>query len=203
MLINLEDLSATSIYHLMTQTVIPRPIAWVLTESASDNYNLAPFSYFAPISSNPPLLMISVGKKPDGTLKDTAVNAINNRKLVIHIASVDSADVMTQTSATLSHGESEVQHSQVALNKFEGFSLPKVAECPIAFGCTLHEVVEMGKTPQHLLIAQIEQVYIDDSVVEINNERLLVDALKVNPLSRLGGSDYATLAKTFTIKRPQ
>ncbi|MGR5094114.1 flavin reductase family protein [Vibrio maritimus] len=201
--LNLDELSPNAIYHLMTQTVIPRPIAWALTASSDDNYNLAPFSYFAPISSNPPLLMLSVGKKPDGTLKDTAVNAIKNKELVIHIASTDSAETMTQTSATLRHGESEVIASQVELDDLGGFNLPRVKQCPIAFGCTLHEVLEVGNTPQHLLIAKIEKVYIDDQVVTMQNERLVIDALKVDPLSRLGGNDYATLDKTITVLRPQ
>ncbi|WP_234497028.1 flavin reductase family protein [Vibrio maritimus] len=200
--LNLDDLSPNAIYHLMTQTVVPRPIAWVLTESSSENFNLAPFSYFAPISSNPPLLMISIGKKPDGTLKDSAVNAIKNKQLVIHIASTQSAEIMTQTSATLAHGQSEVQASDIELLPFDGFELPRVAQCPIAFGCSLHDVIEMGNTPQHLIIAKIEQVYIDDNVVKQNQERLIIDALKVDPLSRLGGNDYATLEKTITVKRP-
>ncbi|MGF1772843.1 flavin reductase family protein [Vibrio wakamikoensis] len=203
MQLNLDELSPNAIYHLMTQTVIPRPIAWALTESSDDNYNLAPFSYFAPISSNPPLLMLSVGKKPDGKLKDTAVNAINNKELVIHIASTGSAETMTQTSATLSHGESEIIASQVELDDLDGFNLPRVKQCPIAFGCTLHDVLEVGNTPQHLLIAKIEKVYIDDQVVTVQNERLVIDALKVDPLSRLGGNDYATLDKTITVQRPQ
>lgn len=200
--LNLDDLSPNAIYHLMTQTVVPRPIAWVLTESSSENFNLAPFSYFAPISSNPPLLMISIGKKPDGTLKDSAVNAIKNKQLVIHIASTQSAEIMTQTSASLAYGQSEVQASDIELIPFDGFALPRVAQCPIAFGCSLHDVIEMGNTPQHLIIAKIEQVYIDDTVVEQNQERLIIDALKVDPLSRLGGNDYATLEKTITVKRP-
>ena len=34
-------------------------------------------------------------------------------------------------------------------------------------------------------------------------DRLKVDALAVDPISRLGGSEYATLDKTFSIARPQ
>ncbi len=58
--LKLDTLAPTQIYHLMTQTVVPRPIAWALTESSEKEYNLAPFSYFTPVSSNPPVLMLSV-----------------------------------------------------------------------------------------------------------------------------------------------
>ena len=95
MQLNFSDFSANQRYHLMTQTIIPRPIAWVLTDSGDASYNLAPFSYFTAVSSKPALLMISVGKKPNGDNKDTLTNILKNKKMVIHIASDDQADIVT------------------------------------------------------------------------------------------------------------
>ena len=77
--IDLDSLSANGVYHTLTRTVIPRPVAWVLSENAGGDYNLAPFSYFNAICSDPPLIMISVGKKPDGSSKDTRVNITARR----------------------------------------------------------------------------------------------------------------------------
>lgn len=201
--IDASTLAPTQIYHLMTQTVIPRPIAWVLTESSEADYNLAPFSYFTPISSNPPLLMFSVGKKPTGEIKDTTRNVLETGRMVVHIANADLAEQVTQTSATLPHGESEVALAGLELIDFEGFELPRIKDCPIAFGCKLFEVKEIGETPQSLIFAQIEDIYIAPEVIGDNQERLVVDALKVNPLSRLGGSQYANLDQTFTVARPK
>lgn len=201
--IDASTLAPTQIYHLMTQTVIPRPIAWVLTESGEADYNLAPFSYFTPVSSNPPLLMFSVGKKPTGEIKDTTRNVLETGRMVVHIANADLAEQVTQTSATLPHGESEVTLADLELIDFEGFELPRIKDCPIAFGCKLFEVKEIGETPQSLIFAQIEDIYIAPEVIGDNQERLVVDALKVNPLSRLGGSQYANLDQTFTVARPK
>ncbi len=61
-------------YRLMIQAVVPRPVAWVLSDNGDGSLNLAPFSFFTAISSDPPLLMFSAGKKPDGTPKDTLHN---------------------------------------------------------------------------------------------------------------------------------
>ncbi|NOI58810.1 flavin reductase family protein [Vibrio coralliilyticus] len=201
--IDASTLAPTQIYHLMTQTVIPRPIAWVLTESGETDYNLAPFSYFTPVSSNPPLLMFSVGKKPTGEIKDTTRNVLETGRMVVHIANADLAEQVTQTSATLPHGESEVALAGLELIDFEGFELPRIKDCPIAFGCKLFEVKEIGETPQSLIFAQIEDIYIAPEVIGDNQERLVVEALKVNPLSRLGGSQYANLDQTFTVARPK
>ncbi|MCG9597331.1 flavin reductase family protein [Vibrio sp. Isolate25] len=201
--IDASTLAPTQMYHLMTQTVIPRPIAWVLTDSGDADYNLAPFSYFTPISSNPPLLMFSVGKKPTGEIKDTTRNILETGRMVVHIANAEMAEQVTQTSATLPHGQSEVALAELELTEFEGFELPRIKDCPIAFGCKLFEVKEIGETPQSLIFAQIEDIYIAPEVIGDNQERLVVDALKVNPLSRLGGSQYANLDQSFTVARPK
>ncbi len=201
--IDLSTLAPTQIYHLMTQTIIPRPIAWVLTESGDENYNLAPFSYFTPVSSNPPLMMFSVGKKPSGEVKDTTRNALETGRMVVHIASVDFADAVTQSAATLEHGETEIDLAGVELVEFEGCELPRIKGCPIAFGCKLFEVKEIGETPQSLIFAEIENIYIDPKVIGEREDRVVVDALQVNPLSRLGGSQYAVLEKTFSVVRPK
>jgi flavin reductase (DIM6/NTAB) family NADH-FMN oxidoreductase RutF len=99
--IDLSSLSNNNVYHLMTQTIIPRPIAWVLTKNKDNSTNLAPFSYFNAVCSNPPLCMLSMGKKPDGAFKDTGTNLIEGADCVIHIAHVNQAEVVTATASTL------------------------------------------------------------------------------------------------------
>ena len=132
MQLNFSDYSSSERYHLMTQTIVPRPIAWVLTESdksnnQQSNYNLAPFSYFTAISSDPAILMISLTKKPDGGDKDTLINILKNKKMVIHIASDNQGELVTKTAATLAYGESELTEAGLTTTAFDGFSLPRLS----------------------------------------------------------------------------
>jgi flavin reductase (DIM6/NTAB) family NADH-FMN oxidoreductase RutF len=204
MQIDLSSFSPNQIYHLMTQTVVPRPIAWVLTDSANENYNLAPFSYFTAVSSSPPLLMFSVGKKPAGENKDTVENVKRTKQMVIHIASQDDASLVTKTAATLPHGESEVAINQIDLVPFEGFDLPRVASAKVAFGCSLYEIKEMGEAPQTLVFAKIETLFIDDTIhKEDEKGRLAIDASVIDPLARLGGGEYAGISSPFSLQRPK
>jgi len=69
MLINFKEKTAAERYHLMANTVIPRPIAWIATQG--EVLNIAPFSYFTPLSSEPATLIVSIGHRADGTPKDT------------------------------------------------------------------------------------------------------------------------------------
>jgi len=204
MQLNFSDFSANQRYHLMTQTIIPRPIAWVLTDSGDENYNLAPFSYFTAVSSKPALLMISVGKKPNGDSKDTLTNILKNKKMVIHIASDDQAQLVTQTAATLAHGESELVKAGLTTSAFDDFPLPRLDQCDIAYGCELYEIKELGDVPQTLIFVEVKQLYINDAVVSKDaKERLNIAADKVKPLARLGGGEFASITAPFSMQRPE
>jgi len=202
--LNFSEFSQNQRYHLMTQTIIPRPIAWALTDSNNGQLNLAPFSYFTAVSSSPPILMISVGNKPNGDKKDTLVNVVHNKKMVIHIASENDANIVTQTAETLPHGESELTKSALKTVDFDNFSLPRLAQCDIAYGCELYEIKELGDVPQSLIFLEVKQIYINDNVIELDEkQRIKVHADKVKPLARLGGGEYAAISKPFSLARPK
>lgn len=206
--LNFADYTANQRYHLMTQTIIPRPIAWALTDSGNGNFNLAPFSYFTAVSSEPPMLMISVGKKPNGDDKDTLVNIVNDKKIVIHIASQQQAQLVTQTAATLAHGESELANTELSTTELANFSLPRLTQCDIAYGCELYEIKELGSVPQRLIFVEIKQVYINDRVAEIHADtngkpRIKVHSERIKPLARLGGGEFASISDPFSIIRPE
>ncbi len=210
MIINFSEYNASQRYHLMTQTIIPRPIAWVLTDSNSENsdhenFNLAPFSYFTAVSSEPALLMLSVGKKPNGEIKDTLANVLKNKKMVIHIANESQADIVTQTSASLNHGESElasIDNDQLHTVPFEDFELPRLAQCDIAYGCELFEIKEIGNVPQTLIFVEIKQLYVSSKTTTVNDGRIKIHADSVKPLARLGASEYSGITQAFKKQRP-
>ena len=212
MIVDLQQQNATAIYHLMTQTLIPRPVAWVLSEHELGHFNLAPFSYFTAVSSAPPLLMFSVGNKSQNVGKDTKVNIAKNPYFVVHIAPQSLAREVTETSRTLPAEQSELTDLGLATVPFEGFPLPRLESCAIAFGCKLHALQDVPGAPQTLVFGEIERIFIDDRVSDIQrkqksnsdvSERIIVDALKVQPLARLGADQYGCLGSILEISRPK
>lgn len=201
--IQLADLSSTAIYHLMTQTIIPRPIAWVLSKNTNASYNLAPFSYFNAVCSDPPLMMLSMGKKPNGENKDTVANLSVGEYCVIHIAHSDQADLVTATAATLDYGQSEVTENAVELMEQSDWPLPRVRECSVAYLGKIHSTQLIGNTPQTLVFVEAVSLYVDDALTKQINNRLAINATKMNPLARLGASQYASLGEVFSKARPK
>ncbi len=198
--IKLDELEKAAVYKLMTQSIIPRPVAWVLSKHETGSLNLAPFSYFSPVSSTPPLLMISAGRKPDGSYKDTKNNIEDNDHFVVHIAHVGQADDMTKTSNNIAPHESEVKLIEAETTEFEGFPLPRLKDAPIALGCKRHTIVTMGEGPQAVIFGEITHAYVRDDLVGEKNK---IDMRKLNPISRLGGNFYAELGEFHPVIKPK
>lgn len=203
MLIDLAQLSAGQVYHILTQSLIPRPIAWIVTESYGGHYNIAPFSYFTAIASEPPLLAVSIGNKAPDTPKDTAKNLQENGRCVVHIASVEQLESLNLSSSTLAYEISEAELANVSLIAQEGFALPRIEQAPIAMEAKVYEQHSLGKAPQHVFYLEVETVFIDDQVVKQDKKgRLKLDAKAINPLARLGASEYGLLGGLIVKKRP-
>ena len=199
--IQCKDLSSSQIYHLMVQTVVPRPIAWVLTEGPGAVLNLAPFSYFNAVSSDPNLLMISVGHKSTGEKKDTWQNLESRGHAVVHIPSSALAEKVSLSAAELPAEDSEVDLAQLETVVERGFSLPRLVDVKIAFDVTLYETKVLGR--QGLLFLEVHRVFVADDSITEQAGRLKVDAQSVDPLARLGGSEYLTAGETLIVKRPK
>lgn len=200
--IDFSQLSANQAYFTMTQSILPRPVAWVLSEHANGEYNLAPFSYFSAVCSDPPIIMLSIGHKPDGSLKDTYRNIIERNHFVVHLAHSGQAEAVTRTARPLPEGESEVLLAGLELESFTNSSLLRVKGARIAMDCELYEVKEIGNKPQFLVFGLVKHLYVDDSAVTTDAKgRMKIAADKVDPLGRLGGSEYVTFGDILNIPR--
>jgi len=199
--IDMSTLSTVQAYALMTQTVIPRPVAWILTGNEDKSFNLAPFSYFNGLASDPPMIMVSFGLAPDGAMKDTRVNIERNKEFIVHIAHREMAEAMTKSSATMPANESEVDMLGLELAEMPGSGLPRLADCRIAYACkydSMHKIKD-----QAILFATLEHLYAADNVVEEDAKgRMRINAVGVDPLGRLGGGEYFGAGDLIYVERP-
>lgn len=195
MQIDLSKASKAEIYYLMTQCIVPRPVAWVTSENANNTYNLAPFSYFNGICSEPPLISLSMGYKREGIKKDTWVNIDEREEFVINIPSVSQAQQVSMTASPLEFGESEIEKFNIQLENIEGQKLPVVKDSLISLFCTKHKIIELGKdNHQALIIGEIKNILINDEIITLDeNKHIKVDVQKLNPLMVVSSQDYGQL----------
>ncbi|MEA3455123.1 MAG: flavin reductase family protein [Campylobacterota bacterium] len=189
MLIEYNDTEAIENYKLMAQTIIPRPIAWVVTEN-DGVVNVAPFSYFTGLSSNPPTMIISVGHKSDGTPKDTLYNLRKNKKCTLCMVKPEHLEMMHFSSREMQADISEAKTFDIPLeNIVEGYP-PMIKGAPAAFVCDLYSEVDLGQSKTIPLVIEIKHQFIDDAHIS-DKERLTID---FEPLARVGKS-YALLGE--------
>lgn len=193
--------SERDIYKLLIGSVVPRPIAFVTTLSEDGVLNAAPFSYFSILTSNPPMLSVSVQRK-NGTSKDTARNAMQSGELVIHIVDEDNVEAVNETAANLPPDESELVRTNLTPVVSEVVKVPGVLESKIRMECALEQVVTLNGADQlpaaDLLIARVVRFHVSEELYEQGR----IDAAKLKPVSRMAGNIYSALGEMFTIERP-
>jgi flavin reductase (DIM6/NTAB) family NADH-FMN oxidoreductase RutF len=188
MIFNLSnDTEINENYKLMAQTIIPRPIAWVVTEE-SGIINIAPFSYFIGLSSKPASVLISVGHKADGTPKDTLANIRKNKKCTICMVQESDLELMHFTSKGLDKELSEAEVFKIETESMvEGYP-PMIKGVPTAYFCDFNQEIDLGGSSTIPLILNVNEIFVNDSAIT-DKEKL---SITFKPLARVG-KGYAFL----------
>ena len=173
---------------MLSQLIVPRPIAMVSTQSSDGIPNIAPMSYFLPITGDPMLVGLTMGLREDGAQKHTYLNASESGDFVVNITSdvfADQIEVVAFESDANANEFAATGWTPVAATKV---SSPAIGEASARLECEIRKVIELG-TPEvpfgevHLVIAEVVWVWFSDDVL---NENERIDPLKLAPISRLG-----------------
>ncbi len=190
-------------YKLMTGSIIPRPIAFVTSVAEDGTINGAPFSYFNIVSSNPPMISISI-QRQHGKQKDTARNIIAGKEFVVHIVDEQNVEKINETAASLPADQSEISLANLTLVDSEKVNIPGVKEAKVRFECSLEQAVELGGTGDQpgadLIIGKILQYHMDETIIFGDKK---IDPDKLKAVSRLAGANYAKVGTVFPIERPK
>jgi flavin reductase (DIM6/NTAB) family NADH-FMN oxidoreductase RutF len=198
--IDLSKLTVPQAYHWMIDTIVPRPIAFISTVNGKGVGNLAPFSYFNAVSTAPPVVMVSITQKRDGSEKDTLRNILETKQFVINSAQESLAAQINQCSAEYPSGVDEMQ--KVGLTPIASVKVraPRVKESIVQLECELVQTVTFGKGPgaSTAVFGKILLLHVQDDCIQ--NGRLPI--ANYQPLARLGGQTYARVRDVFDLPRP-
>ena len=197
-----KSLENRDLAHLLTDVVVPRPIAWVSTVSERGIYNLAPFSAYSMVSAKPLLICFSVATNRDGQKKDTILNIESTKEFVISVVAEDQAEAMNKTSVHYPRDASEYEKAGLTPVKADLVKAPMVGGSPISMECRVHRILEFGQVPTltSLVIGEILLIHIANELYDKQSGRLS----GFNAVGRLGGDGdiYCRTRDTFQMKRP-
>ena len=173
---------------MLSQLVVPRPIAMISTRSPDGIGNVGPFSYYLPITGDPMLVGVTMGLREDGSLKDTYENAMASGDFVINITSETFADNIETVAMEAPPDVDEFDLAGWTALPATKVSSPAIGEALARLECEVRQVVDLG-TPGlpfgevHFVVAEVVWVAYDECIV---NERGRIDALKLGAIGRLG-----------------
>ena len=188
-------------HKLMIGSIVPRPIAFVSTKSTDGILNLAPFSYFNGVCSNPPTIMFAPARRGyDGLTKDTLNNIQDTNEFVVNIVSENFVKPMVACATDYEKDVDEFEISNLTPADSLKVAPPLVKESKVSFECQLNTIVEIGKAEPgagFVVIGTIVMFHVDDKVYKDGR----IDLKELNPVGRLAGNSYTRVFDNFNVIR--
>jgi flavin reductase (DIM6/NTAB) family NADH-FMN oxidoreductase RutF len=179
---------------LLSQLVVPRPIAMVSTRSQDGVGNLSPFSYYLPITGEPPLVAVTFGRREiDGEMKDTYHNLMASGDFVINVCSELFAEHLESLAKEYPSAVDEAELHGFTLVDALSVTSPAVAEALAHLECVVHKVVPLGSVNAYveLVVAEVVCAVIDESVLLTDDlSHPDIDLQRLAPIGRTGARTF-------------
>jgi flavin reductase (DIM6/NTAB) family NADH-FMN oxidoreductase RutF len=187
---DLKSLPTEEVYQLMIGAIAPRPIAFVSTLDASGVPNLAPYSYFNAVSSNPPVIIFSASIRAKNlTVKDTLNNLYANGELVVNMVNYSIVRQMAIASIEFPAGVSEFEKSGLTPLPSDLVKPFRVKESPVQLECKVQQIIPFGNNggAGNLVICDVLCMHIDENVLD---EHQKINPHKIDLMGRMGRAYY-------------
>jgi len=188
--INPKELSQPERHKLLLTAIAPRPICFASTIDLNGNVNLSPFSFFNIFSSSPPVMVFSPARNGrDGSLKHTLQNIYDLNEVVINVVNFGIAEQMSLSSTAYDKGVNEFVKAGLTQIPSDQIKPPRVGEAPVAFECTIDQVIELGDHggAGNLVIARVVMIHINNDYLDKDGN---LDTYKLDLVARMGGNLY-------------
>jgi flavin reductase (DIM6/NTAB) family NADH-FMN oxidoreductase RutF len=204
MLFDFATLSAQDRYKLLVSTIVPRPIAWVVSQDSEGRLNAAPFSFFNALIGDPPVIGVGIsGRRPDdapGTWKDTGANIRATGQFVVNLVSFATREAMNVTAIEFPHDVDELAQAGLTTLASTKVAPPRIAESPVALECERLSIVEVA-TDRAIVLGRVVAVHVRDDCV-LDAKRCYIDTPRLDLIGRMhGGGWYARTTDRFDLPR--
>lgn len=183
--------------------IVPRPIGWISSQDSRGVVNLAPYSYFNGVGSEPPTVMFaSEGTHVEGDFKDSATNVGETGEFVCNLATWELREAMNATSAQVARSVDEFELAGLTPVASRLVKPPRVKESPVHLECAHLKTVELPSNdperPSQVVFGRVIGIHIDESIITDG----MIDMQRFHPIARLGYMDYTMVDNVFTMLRP-
>jgi len=157
-----DDLGGYELFATLGRLVTPRPVGWISTTSEDGQDNVAPYSFVTPASVDPPVVVFTATDHQDGTMKDTARNAIDTGEFVYNVFTAGLLEEMNDSAADVD--DSEFDAADITHTESEVVGPKRVVGCPAWLECTVRETMEIEGT--QVIFGDVEHLGIREDYLD-------------------------------------
>ena len=198
-----KEVSTAKLQGYLQSAIGPRPIAFASTLDKKGKPNLSPFSFFNIFSANPPILVFSPARRVrDNSVKHTLLNCEATGQVVINVVNFDMVQQTSLSSTEYPEGVNEFLKSGLTPIPSEVVKPYRVSESPVQFECKVIEIIALGKErgSGNMIVCEVLKMHISENVLD---EKGIIDPVKIDLVSRLGGNWYSRANKgLFEVEKP-
>ena len=197
-ILEVDGMETQDKYKLLSGLVVPRPIGWIGTRRDDNSYNLAPFSFFNAVSTDPPTVLFSGGRHPDRP-KDSVAFAERTGEFTVNIVSEDVASAMNVTSGSFTAEDDEFAIAGLTAVLGTRVDAPMVSESPANLECTVVDILDIGRDGKtRVVVGEVLAFHIREDVLD--GTRVDNDVLQA--IGRMAGNTYINTRDRFDLTRP-
>lgn len=194
---------------LLVGAIVPRPIALVSTIAPDgSSLNLAPYSFFNGVGTNPMTLLFCPANKADGSEKDSLRNCKpaaegGQGQFVVSVVTEALAERMAASAAELPYGTSEFPFAGLTPAASARVRPPRVLESPVSYECETIHVYRTGPVGPgggehtgNVVVGRVVHVHVADGLIDA---RMRIDPDALHAVGRMAGTTYARTRDRFDI----
>lgn len=199
MLFDFEKIPPQDAYKLVVSTVVPRPIAWVVSQDRAGTVNVAPYSFFNAFSDDPVVVGIGCGPRPEGVAKDTLANIRATGQFVVNLVPFEHVERMNVTAVEFGPEVDELAEAGLTPLPSSRVAPPRIAESPVALECETFQLVPAGR--HTIVLGRVLAVHVRDDCV-LDAAKCYVDTPRLGLVGRMHGRGwYVRTTDRFELPR--
>lgn len=187
MMFDFEALPTADRYKLVVSTVVPRPVAWVVSQDESGTLNAAPYSFFNALTDDPVVIAIGIGPRPDGAKKDTLGNIRATGQFVVNLVSRATLEAMNVTAIDFPPEVDELEQAGLSTLPSAKVKPPRIKESPVALECETFQLIPVGH--HTIVLGRVLAMHIADEAM-LDVEKKYVDTPKLDLVGRMHGRGW-------------
>jgi flavin reductase (DIM6/NTAB) family NADH-FMN oxidoreductase RutF len=187
--VDLSSIEEGDRYRLLVSSILPRPIALTTSMDAGGRVNAAPYSFFNVMTATPPLIVMGINSRANGTSKDTLINIRETEQFVVNLVNEDMAQKMNVCAIDFPSAVDEISMSGFTPAPSIQVKPPRIAESPVNLECVMHMVLDVG-SGSTIIIGRVVHYHIHDDLIDA--EKLHIAADRMHLIGRMHGRGWYT-----------